>query len=66
MLSLFNFLARVIGFIFFIVSGGMGIFLLKHPDDNAPWFFTPMLFIVAILGLLMVFARGYKPDKDDE
>lgn len=66
MIGLINFLARVVGFIFFIICGSMGISLFKHRDPEIPWFVTPMLFVVSILGLLMVFTRGYRPDKDDE
>jgi hypothetical protein len=66
MLSLFNFLARIVGFIMFIFCGCFGISLLKHRDPEIPWFVTPLLFILSILGLLMVFARPYRPDKDDE
>jgi hypothetical protein len=62
MLSLFNFLGKVVGFLFFIVGGGMGIYQLKHPDPENFWLITPLCFIGSVLGLLMVFARPYNGD----
>jgi uncharacterized membrane protein HdeD (DUF308 family) len=66
MVSLFNFLARVVGIIFFIGGCTMGIYGLTHHNNDNPWFMIVLAFILAILGLLMVFARPYRPDNDDE
>jgi hypothetical protein len=66
MISLFNFLGKVVGIIFFIGCGFGGVYQLKHRDPNLPWFIIPLCFILSILGLLMVFARPYRPDRDDE
>jgi hypothetical protein len=66
MIGIFNFLARVVGFIFFIVCGGIGIYEFNHRPDEVPWFITPLCFILSVLGLLMVFARPYKPNGDDD
>jgi hypothetical protein len=66
MIGLFNFLGKVVGIIFFVGCSFGGIYQLKHRDPEVPGFMIALLFIVAILGLLMVFARPYKPDDDDE
>jgi hypothetical protein len=66
MLGLINFLARIVGFIFFIGFGGVGICEFNHRPDEVPWFITLLCFILSILGLLMVFTRSYRPDRDDE
>ena len=60
MLNLFNFLGKVVGFIFFLGCSFGGVYQLMHRDPQVPWFMIPWLFILAILGLLMVFARPYK------
>jgi hypothetical protein len=62
MLNLFNFLGKVVGIIFFVGCSLGGIYQLRHPDPAVPWFMIPLLFILAILGLLMVFARPYQGD----
>jgi hypothetical protein len=49
----------------FFGFGGMGIYEFNRPDE-VPWFITLLCFILSILGLLMVFARGYRADQDDE
>ena len=66
MLNLFNFLARVVGVVFFIGGSTMGIYGLTHYNDQNPWFMIVLAFTVAIFGLLLIIARPYNPNKDKD
>ena len=65
MLNLFNFLGRLVGVVFFIGGSFMGIYGLTHSNQDNPWFMILLAFIVAVLGLLLIFARPYKPNRND-